>query len=672
MEHKPLVERLWGIVRTHSFAVFESSLREACPDGSLQALVGALRHLAGADQHGLAQELLGESLRNHVASPQILWRLELVLLLGQTGSGGAADVEDLAAFKKRVKELVLAERLDDAIALVSVAAGTGASPALYELLGRLHLSRAAADGTDAPAAVVAASAPKAVVAPAAKPVAVPLEEAVAEAKEAVAPAAPAPAPVAPAPARALPTQAASMAAAPRAAAAPVEPARPAAPAVAPAVASPAASRPAIQPPAPKPAADSAEKPASERSAPASWVAEELLKARARAQEAKLKNSGEPAPAPAPARAEAVARAVPPVAAVAAEAKPQPAPVELPGADEPKEQVFARLREAFAKLGKIERKVLAWVMANPNQKAEQIARGTDLGSAEIANALKGLTGLWLDPFTFAGYTVRDYVMECMSMGKQAPPAARPSAAAASARATAPSPVRSIEPPRPASPAPRAAAPAPVAARPARAAGAAPAVVSLPAGMSGLDLRVLQYIDEHPGCSPDEVMDAMGPDEPASVSLVTLRREWLDRDAEGRYRIKPDMRVRIPGNGQPVAEVVEAEEKVRAVAAEPAPSRPSELERSSLLAYAPSAAKPASKEAAKLAKLPKGQRQILEFLRDNGKARSKDIANALDQEVAKVNAALLGALADYVSVMHSFWRLSDEAAAALAPAETAEAS
>lgn len=672
MEHKPLVERLWGIVRTHSFAVFESSLREACPDGSLQALLGALRHLADADQHGLAQELLGESLKNHVASPQILWRLELVLLFGQTGAGGAADVEDLAAFKKRVKELVLAERLDDAIALVSVAAGTGASPTLYELLGRLHLSRAAADGTDAPAAVVAAPAPKAVVAPAAKPVAAPLEEAVAEAKEAVAPAAPAsaPAPVAPAPARALPAQAAPAAEAPRAAAAPVEPARPAAPAAAPAVASPAASRPAIQPPAPKPAADSAEKPASERSAPASWVAEELLKARARAQEAKLKNSGEPAPAPA--RAEAVARAVPPVAAVAAEAKPQPAPVELPGADEPKEQVFARLREAFAKLGKIERKVLAWVMANPNQKAEQIARGTDLGSAEIANALKGLTGLWLDPFTFAGYSVRDYVMECMSMGKQAPTAARPSAAAASARATAPSPVRSIEPPRPASPAPRAAAPAPVAARPARAAGGSPAVVSLPAGMSGLDLRVLQYIDEHPGCSPDEVMDAMGPDEPASVSLVTLRREWLDRDAEGRYRIKPDMRARIPGNGQPEAAVAEAAEEVRAVAAESAPSRPSELERSSLLAYAPSAAKPVSKEAAKLAKLPKGQRQILEFLRDHGKARSKDIANALDQEVAQVNAALLGALADYVSVMHSFWRLSDEAAAALAPAETAEAS
>ncbi|MFC2971302.1 hypothetical protein ACFOJE_03585, partial [Azotobacter bryophylli] len=208
MEHKPLVERLWGIVRTHSFAVFESSLREACPDGSLQALVGALRHLADADQHGLAQELLGESLKNHVASPQILWRLELVLLLGQTGAGGAAGVEDLAAFKKRVKELVLAERLDDAIALVSVAAGTGASPTLYELLGRLYLSRAAADGTDAPAA---------------KPVAAPLEEAVAEAKEAVAPAAPAPAPVAPAPTRPLPARAAPAAEAPRAAAAPVEP-----------------------------------------------------------------------------------------------------------------------------------------------------------------------------------------------------------------------------------------------------------------------------------------------------------------------------------------------------------------------------------------------------------------------------------------------------------------
>lgn len=650
MEHKPLVERLWGIVRTHSFFVFESALREACPDGSLQALAGALRHLGDAGQHGLAQELLGESLRNHVASPQILWRLELVLLFGRSGAGGAAGVEDLAAFEKRVKELVRAERLDDAIALVSAAAGTGASPALYELLGRLYLSRAAE-----PAPVAAAPAPKAVAAP--------LEKAVAEAKAEAAPAPAAPTPVAPAPVRSLPAQAAPAAEAQRAPAAPVEPARPAAPA--------AASRPAIQPPAPRPEAGSAEKPTGERSAPASWVAEELLKARARAQEAKLKNSGEPAPAPA--RAEAVARAVPPAAA--AEAKPQPAPVELPGADEPKEQVFARLREAFAKLGKIERKVLAWVMANPNQNAAQIARSTELGNAEVASALKGLTGLWLDPFTFAGYSVRDYVMECMSKGKQAPAPARQSAsAAASARATAPSPVRSIEPPRPASPAspaPRAAEPAPAAAKPARAAGGAPAVVSLPAGMSGLDLRVLRYIDGHPGCSPNEVMDAMGPDEPASVSLVTLRREWLDRDAEGRYRIKPDMQARIPGNAQPEAPVAEAAE-VRAAVAEPAPRRPSELERSSLLASAPSAARPASKEAAKLAKLPKGQRQILEFLRDNGKARSKDIANALDQEVAKVNAALLGALADYVSVMHSFWRLNEEAAAALEPAETAEAS
>ncbi|MFB8828902.1 hypothetical protein ACE0DR_05025 [Azotobacter sp. CWF10] len=101
-------------------------------------------------------------------------------------------------------------------------------------------------------------------------------------------------------------------------------------------------------------------------------------------------------------------------------------------------MFARLREAFARLGKIERKLLAWIMANPNQNAAQIARNTALGSVEVAAALKGLTGLWLDPFTFAGYTVRDYVLECMSIGKQAPGSVRQSTPASASRATAATP------------------------------------------------------------------------------------------------------------------------------------------------------------------------------------------------------------------------------------------
>ncbi|WP_238996060.1 hypothetical protein [Azotobacter chroococcum] len=74
-----------------------------------------------------------------------------------------------------------------------------------------------------------------------------------------------------------------------------------------------------------------------------------------------------------------------------------------------------------------------------------------------------------------------------------------------------------------------------------------------------------------------------------------------------------------------------------------------------------------EQAKLAKLPKGQLQILQFLYDNGQARTKDIARALDQEATKVNSALLGPLAGFVSVMHSFWRLNDEIRPALAPSE-----
>ncbi|MFD1690863.1 hypothetical protein ACFSHR_02760 [Azotobacter chroococcum] len=233
-----------------------------------------------------------------------------------------------------------------------------------------------------------------------------------------------------------------------------------------------------------------------------------------------------------------------VAAPAAKPEPAPAPVEIPAPDEPKEQVFARLREAFTKLNKIERKLLAWIMANPNQTAAQIARNTELGSAEVTTALKGLTGLWLDPFTFAGYTVRDYVLECMSMGKQAPAGARPSTPASASRATTPATARTAETPRTPSPAARAAA-APAAAKAARSAAASPAL----SGLSGLDRQVLEYIGNHPGCSPDEVMDAMGPDEPASVSLVTLRREWLDRDAQGRYTIKPAMLDQIPNGDQP---------------------------------------------------------------------------------------------------------------------------
>ncbi|MFB8828901.1 hypothetical protein ACE0DR_05020 [Azotobacter sp. CWF10] len=167
MEHKPLIERLWGIARTHSFAAFESRLHEAGPDGSLKALTGALRHLASAGQDALAQELLTESLENHVASPQILWRLEMVLLLGQPGTGKDADgVQDLATLESRVKELVQANRLDDAIGQVSRAAQASAAPELYELLGRLHLRRSATLPAAGPA--VAAVQPEAA-APAAQP-----------------------------------------------------------------------------------------------------------------------------------------------------------------------------------------------------------------------------------------------------------------------------------------------------------------------------------------------------------------------------------------------------------------------------------------------------------------------------------------------------------------------
>lgn len=180
--------------------------------------------------------------------------------------------------------------------------------------------------------------------------------------------------------------------------------------------------------------------------------------------------------------------------------------------------------------------------------------------------------------------------------------------------------------------------------------------------------MEYICNHPGCTPDEVMDAMGPDEPASVSLVTLRREWLDRDPEGRYRIKPGMLDRIPTGEQPPeppARKAKAEDDEILEEARPAKSRIMETLAASPLAV--SAANPLSKEQAKLAKLPKGQRQILQFLYDNGQARTKDIARALDQDAAKVNSALLGPLAGFVSVMHSFWRLNDEIRPALAPDE-----
>ncbi|TBV99269.1 hypothetical protein E0E53_03315 [Azotobacter chroococcum] len=638
---------MWGIARTHSFAAFETCLHEACPDGSLKALADALRQLTSAGQQALAQDLLGESLENHVASPQILWRLEMALLLGQPGTGkDTAGVPDLVTLENKVKELVLANRLDDAIALVSEAARASAAPELYELLGRLHLRRGTARSAAAPAldSVPPAAQP---VQAAIKPSGAARAEEEPDAQEAAVRVA----------TRPLTERIERPAETPRAAAAPVEPPRPAASASPSATTGLAAVRSGnLPPPAPTPPAETTEK------APPQWVAEELLKARARAQETMQK------------RAEAAPVAKPAIIAVAAPAakpEPAPAPVEIPAPDEPKEQVFARLREAFTKLNKIERKLLAWIMANPNQTAAQIARNTELGSAEVTTALKGLTGLWLDPFTFAGYTVRDYVLECMSMGKQAPAGARPSTPASASRATTPATARTAETPRTPSPAARAAA-APAAAKAARSAAASPAL----SGLSGLDRQVLEYIGNHPGCSPDEVMDAMGPDEPASVSLVTLRREWLDRDAQGRYTIKPAMLDQIPNGDQPAPPAPAAEPEVEMdedlmEAAPPRKSRIMETLAASPLAASASAANPLSKEQARLAKLPKGQRQILQFLYDNGQARTKDIARTLDQDAAKVNSALLGPLADFVSVMHSFWRLNDEIRPALAPVEPDEA-
>ena len=657
MEHKPLIERLWGIARTHSFAAFESCLHEACPDGSLKALAGALRLLTSAGQQALAQDLLSESLENHVASPQILWRLEMALLLGQPGTGrDTAGVQDLVTLENKVKELVLANRLDDAIALVSEAARASAAPELYELLGRLHLRRGTARSAAAPALD---SVPPAAAAPAAQPV----QAGAAQAEEEPDTPARAQEAAVRVATRPLAERIEQPAETPRAAAAPaaqVEPPRPAASASPSATTGLAAVRSGnLPPPAPTPPAETAEK------APPQWVAEELLKARARAQETMQKR--------AEAKADAAPVAKPAIIAVAAPAakpEPAPAPVEIPAPDEPKEQVFARLREAFTKLNKIERKLLAWIMANPNQNAAQIARNTELGSAEVTSALKGLTGLWLDPFTFAGYTVRDYVLECMSMGKQAPAGARQSTPASASRATTPAAARAGETPRTPSPAARAAA-APAAAKAARSA-ASPAL----SGLSGLDRQVLEYICNHPGCSPDEVMDAMGPDEPASVSLVTLRREWLDRDAQGRYTIKPAMLDQVPNGDQPAppAPAAEPEVEVDEDVMETAPPRKSRIMETlaaSPLAASASTANPLSKEQARLAKLPKGQRQILQFLYDNGQARTKDIARTLDQDAAKVNSALLGPLADFVSVMHSFWRLNDEIRPALAPVEPDEA-
>lgn len=660
MEHKPPVERLWGIARTHSFAAFESCLHEACPDGSLKALTSTLRYLASASQHALAQELLSESLENHVASPQILWRLEMVLLLGQPGTGkDRGGVQDLATLENTVKELVLADRLDDAIERVSEAAKASAAPELYELLGRLYLRRSASQRAAKPAL-------NAVQPEAATPAAPPLQAAVvptgAARAEAQADTSPrlqeAAVRIEPRP---LPEKAGQAAEAPRAAAAAevpaakVETARPAAPSAVSAGAGLAAARAGDlrSSAAPMPSAEAAEKAQSETSAPPNWVAEELLKACARAQETMQKR--------AEAKADAAPIAKPAITAVASPAaRPEPAPVEIPDPDEPKEQVFARLREAFTKLNKTERKLLAWVMANPNQNATQIAKNTQLSSTDVATALKGLTGLWFDPFTFAGYTVRDYVMECMSMGKQAPTGASPSS-----RATGQTSIRGAEAPRTPSPAPRAAATA-ASAKPARPAATSPAL----SGLSGLDRQVLEYIRDHPGCSPDEVMDAMGPDEPSSVSLVTLRREWLDRDAQGCYTIKPGMLDRISTGNQPEAPAGQAAEtEYDEIAETPRPSRPRMMERTSVspLAGSPSAPTPSQKEEVRLAKLPKGQRQILQFLYDNGQARTKDIARALDQDAAKVNSALLGPLAGFVSVMHSFWRLSDEIRPALAPTD-----
>ncbi|MFC0711849.1 hypothetical protein [Azorhizophilus paspali] len=602
MEHKPLIERLWGIARTHSFTAFESSLHEASPDGSLKALTGALRHLAGADQHRLAQELLAESLDNHVASPQIFWRLEMLLLLGHPEAAGKQDaegVQDLATLEKRVRELVQADRLDEALDLVGKAAQANAAPQLYELLGRLHLRRGA--GRISVPAVEAARFEAA--APDTRP--------------------------------------------PQVATAPTDAARiEAKPAIPP--------KPQTVPPRleTRPPAEQADRTAESAlkapvAEPPRWVAEELLKARARAQEAMQKRAGI---APTEEKLAITAVATPTV-------RPDPAPVEIPAPDEPKEQLFARLREAFARLGKTERKLLAWIMANPNQNAAQIAKSTELGNAEVATALKGLTGLWLDPFTFAGYTVRDYVLECMSMGKQAPAGARQSTPVSASRTPAPQTPRA---PMPAARPEATSAPA----KPAGATGSSALV-----GLSGLDRQVLEYIRNHPGCSPNEVMEAMGPDEPASVSLVTLRRDWLDRDAQGRYTIKPAMVERIPSSDRPEIPLQATGPEVDDAHLDAIPERKSRVMES--LAASPLAAVTQSgKESARLARLPKGQLRILQFLHDNGQARTKDIARTLDQEAARVNSALLGPLADFVSVTHSFWRLNDDIRPALAALETSE--
>lgn len=661
MEHKPLIERLWGIARTHSFAAFESFLHEACRDVSLKALIDALRHLAAADQHALAQELLIESLKNHVASPQILWRLEMVLLLGQPGTGrDAGGLQDLATLEPRVKELVQANRLDEAIGLVSRAAEADASPKLYELLGRLHVRHSAGQTAAAPA--VNAVWPEAAVSEAQPAQALAATTNAGRAEEK--PDTPSRPPETAARMEAR-LRAEQTAEAPRVAPALETPAakdetpRPAAPSPLPASAAAASARSTEpRPSASTPPVEAAEK--APVAAPPQWVAEELLKARARAQETMQKR--------AEAKADATPVAKPTITAIAAPAaRPEPAPVEIPEPDEPKEQVFARLREAFARLGKTERKLLAWIMANPNQNAAQIARNTELGSTEVAAALKGLTGLWLDPFTFAGYTVRDYVLECMSMGKQAPAGTRqstPASAGPSGRAMAQAPARLAETPRTPGPASRTEA-ASGSTKPARPAATAPALSD---GLSGLDRQVLEYIRNHPGCTPNEVMEAMGPDEPASMSLVMLRREWLDRDAQGRYTIKPAMLDRISTGEQPETSATAEDDEVLEA---PLPRKSRIMETLAASPLAVSASNPLQKEQARLARLSKGQRQILQFLHDNGQARSKDIARALDQEVGKVNSALLGPLAEFVSVMHSFWRLNDEIRPALAPAELAGA-
>lgn len=671
MEHKPLIERLWGIVRTHSFAAFESLLHEACPDGSLKALASTLRHLATVGQHTLAQDLLSESLRNHAASPQILRRLEMLLLLGQSGTGkDRGSIQDLATIKGKLQELLLADRQDEAIRQVSEAAEASASPELYELLGRLYVRRGAEQTTIAPTVSatrpeepVRRVAPQAGAEPATAEQASPSKP-----REAAVPMATAPLTEKAERAPEVPCSDAAV----EALAAKVESPRPAAPSAASSTAGLASARAGGLPPAaPKPPAESIEKARSEAAAPAQWVTEELLKARARAQASLLKGDESRRGDAAPGASRTVISATPTIAA----AKPEAAPVELPAPDEPKEQVFARLREAFAKLGKIERKVLAWIMAHPNQNAAQIAKSTELSSAEVTNALKGLTGLWLDPFTFAGYSVRDYVLECMSMGKPAPTTARqakPASPTPAPRATVQASVQVTETLRAPSQALKTQA-IPAAPKPARPAAAVPAASGRMAGLNGLDRRVLEYIGSHPDCTPDEVMEAMGPDEPASVALVSLRREWLDRDVQGRYRIKPEMLGRLTSGEQPEPPVEETTAQDE-VAPAPRPSKPSlvmEKPPVSSMTSGPSTIKPPAKEEARLSRLTKGQRQILDFLYESGQARSKEIARALDQEVATVNNALLGPLAGFVSVMHSFWRLNDEIRPALAPAGLAEA-